>query len=596
MPDGNNLTIDFNDASFDNDVDITAPAIPDLDVAFPIDQTEVTLAAGTDFEKKGFEYNRVTAGPAVSSIALMPTGSDAMDEFLFEFDNDLDNDDTTDDPGVRITTASGTGRSQTVKEISLEGDFDNLHIDGSLEVNVVNPSGIETINLGQGKDTSNPDNITFVAGDTNGGTTGDKDDVATISVDASATMSGLYTGGNGYDTVKLVEGIRDDSGANVNFVYGADNPLTGGGLGPNSALVTSLSDDSSGIAFGIDEFESIQLTDNADVIQIAGGTGVGLTNVYDVPYLLMDGSGSNSMLKVQTGFTDGSKADVMLVHADSNVFLSFEFANDTDVGINAIFKDDGSATIDGHTEADMSSAKMMGYTPLSTINVDVTKEGGSGMTIDYLKGTNQHDMVTNKGSIGITVDLGGTDDMADVFTGSSSSSNDVLDARMVTDLSFTESTYTGMTMTSLPGGPAFGHTTSDYIRIEDVGAAEDGSQDGLKVKADVKDVDYIMVTDSGNDVDLYEDMTHLMDTKIISSGAGAGDVYGFGYDVVTSAEVYSFASEFNNRVYYEGNHTDFVDTGDDIEGHEGAFGAVAADKANGSGWEKQVADQYGLGK
>ena len=48
--------------------------------------------------------------------------------------------------------------------------------------------------------------------------------MATISVDATATMSGLYTGGSEYDMVKLVEGIRDDSGANVNFVYGADDP------------------------------------------------------------------------------------------------------------------------------------------------------------------------------------------------------------------------------------------------------------------------------------------------------------------------------------------------------------------------------------
>ena len=66
------------------------------------------------------------------------------------------------------------------------------------------------------------------------------------------------------------------------------------------------------------------------------------------------------------------------------------------------------------------------------------------MTIDYLKGTNQHDMVKNLGDIGITVDLGGSDGMADVFTGSSTSTNDVLDARMVTDLSFTASTYRDM--------------------------------------------------------------------------------------------------------------------------------------------------------
>ena len=60
MPDGNNLTIDFNDASFDSYDSEPSPSIPDLDVAFPIDQTEITLAAGTAVEKTGGEYNRVT--------------------------------------------------------------------------------------------------------------------------------------------------------------------------------------------------------------------------------------------------------------------------------------------------------------------------------------------------------------------------------------------------------------------------------------------------------------------------------------------------------------------------------------------------------
>ena len=202
MPDGNNLTIDFNDASFDND-SITTPSVPDLDVAFPIDQTEITMGSGAD-ARTGGEYNRVTAGTAVSSVALMPTGADAMEEFLFEFDDDLNNDGATDDPGVRITTASGTGATQTVKEINLQGDFENLHTDGSLEVYVNNPSGIEKITLGEGLDTSGADNITFVGGDT-GGTTGAGDDIATINVDASATMSGLYTGGADYDMVNLLK-------------------------------------------------------------------------------------------------------------------------------------------------------------------------------------------------------------------------------------------------------------------------------------------------------------------------------------------------------------------------------------------------------
>ena len=42
-----------------------------------------------------------------------------------------------------------------------------------------------------------------------------------------------------------------------------------------------------------------------------------------------------------------------------------------------------------------------------------------------------------------------------------------------------------------------------------------------------KDVDYIMVTDTGSDVDFYEDMSHLNDTQLIDGlGAGASDAYG----------------------------------------------------------------------
>jgi len=47
MPDGNNLTIDFSDASFDND-SITEPNIAnvDLDVVFPLDDSPITVGSG----------------------------------------------------------------------------------------------------------------------------------------------------------------------------------------------------------------------------------------------------------------------------------------------------------------------------------------------------------------------------------------------------------------------------------------------------------------------------------------------------------------------------------------------------------------------
>ena len=48
------------------------------------------------------------------------------------------------------------------------------------------------------------------------------------------------------------------------------------------------------------------------------------------------------------------------------------------------------------------------------------------------------------------------------------------------------------------------------------------------------------------DVDFYADMTHLLNSKIVSGlGTGATDAFGQGYDVITSAQVDSFAGDPN---------------------------------------------------
>jgi hypothetical protein len=436
------------------------------------------------------------------------------------------------------------------------------------------------------------------------------------------------------------------------------------------------------------------------------------------------------MMKVQTGFTDGGMADVMYVHADSNVYLSFEFANESGLGIQGSFGADGDIDITGH----IHGAADVG-TDGEVIDVNIDQTGGSGnLTIDYLEATSNHDMITNLGDIGITVDLGGSDGMADVFTGSSTSDNDVLDAREVHDLKFETSTY-----------------NAEYIRVKDVGSTTDGEH----VNADLKDVDFIMVRDraqgpevtqadvnvynqtttslqeavttaqgnvttheteqarldglvttaeeavttaegavttakgnanthasgkaaleaavttaqgnvttheteqarldglvttaedavttaegavttaKGNanthasgkaaleeavttaqgkltnhldngapiitDTDFYQDMSGLYGTgtEFISGlGQGQVDTYGQGYDVVTSAQVNSFATGSDMRVYYEGKHSDFVDTDDIVNGTEGNFDMSEGKSYRGSNWESEVASQsqYGPGQ
>ena len=81
-------------------------------------------------------------------------------------------------------------------------------------------------------------------------------------------------------------------------------------------------------------------------------------------------------------------------------------------------------------------------------------------------------------------------------------------------------------------------------------------------------------------------MSHLNDTQLIDGlGAGASDAYGAGYDVVTSAQVDKFADDEHLRVYYEGDHDDFIDTDDDMTYSDGVFTMSSGDSSRGSTWE-----------
>jgi hypothetical protein len=104
------------------------------------------------------------------------------------------------------------------------------------------------------------------------------------------------------------------------------------------------------------------------------------------------------------------------------------------------------------------------------------------------------------------------------------------------------------------------------------------------------------------DVDFLKDMTHLNGTKLMTGlGDGAEDAYGLGYDVMTSAQVDSFGTgsgTTNLRVYYEGDHDDFVDTDDNItvSRENGTVTMSSSSPTRGSGWEDTIAGQYGPGQ
>ena len=332
-----NLTIDFNDASFDeasSDVQ-PVPNNVDIDVVFPISDDPGFAVAQADNRGSSASSKGVGSGPA-TSIALMPdqTTQGVMQEFLFEFENDIDpNSSSNNDQGLRITTEGKNGSGQSViKQIDLQGTFENLHDGGTLDVyvhrgdidhdNNASTAKIATFDkfsLGAPSSTSNSgdDVALLVSGDTNGANMGDNDDIAQINVDATADMSGLYQGGSGFDILNLIEGTLSDNGARVDFTQGVK---IGNNTDVNSALVTNNGGSGSGLNFFMSEFETLELTNNADIIIIGGQTGHGLTNTYDAAYL--NNGSDNSMLEVKSGYTDGNAADFMYVNASSNVYLS----------------------------------------------------------------------------------------------------------------------------------------------------------------------------------------------------------------------------------------------------------------------------------
>ena len=137
-----------------------------------------------------------------------------------------------------------------------------------------------------------------------------------INVDATADMTGTYKGGDGFDVLKLVEGVVSDNGALVDFGKGAPGDS-------NSALINELWWYRKWIKLLIDGWETIELSNNADTVIIDDDTGVGLTTRFDTGYL--NGGQTNSMIELSTGFTDGGLKDILYVDADSNLYLNFDF-------------------------------------------------------------------------------------------------------------------------------------------------------------------------------------------------------------------------------------------------------------------------------
>ena len=123
---------------------------------------------------------------------------------------------------------------------------------------------------------------------------------------------------------------------------------------------------------------------------------------------------------------------------------------------------------------------------------------------------------------------------------------------------------------------AFGKD-GDYVTVDGI-----SELNAHEIMAELKNVDFIMVRDDyvdgatdyeqiyaqlhNDDVDFYSDNSAMYGIHQISGiGQLSSDLYGEGYDVMTSAVLESFG-DMSKEDLYDGKHSDFVDTYDRLLG------------------------------
>ena len=138
----NNLTIDFNDASFDeSNTDVQGPGGVDIDVVFPISDDPNFSVARAD-NRTGSETSTGLGTGTASAIALMPGCSNCKllwTSFYLEFEDNIDHDNNVNTPnrqGLKITTEGGSPGAEVINNINITGSFNDLHNGGTLDVHI----------------------------------------------------------------------------------------------------------------------------------------------------------------------------------------------------------------------------------------------------------------------------------------------------------------------------------------------------------------------------------------------------------------------------------------------------------------------------
>ena len=134
-----------------------------------------------------------------------------------------------------------------------------------------------------------------------------------INVNTSSDVSGLYDGGEGFDELALITDQNATNGVIVDF--SAVNQDVS-----NSAFIIPYDTNPSNVAFEINNWEKLSLTNNSDYAIITDNVGIDITDIYDANYFTT----SQSVLTIDPGQSGDGVDRLDVLDKDSQIHLSYD--------------------------------------------------------------------------------------------------------------------------------------------------------------------------------------------------------------------------------------------------------------------------------
>ena len=385
-----------------------------------------------------------------------------------------------------------------------------------------------------------------------------------------AGQSQPFLGGDAWDVLTFEHSV-----ANGHMFVGLDSGMAMFGNNVGSPLVT-FAEIGTGNPYDVD-WERVELlgSTNDTIIASSGlsaesantSLAVGNDEIIEGFFEIDPGLG-NDVIKVN----DVSQGITLDLGASYYTDLTLEDASGND-GTFGTADDQVKITID-------KSSQKGGYADgTNAYNSSAVIEGVVGQTpshgvIDYVAfGDGAWEHTTNYSEQGIAVDFGTTDGShRDAFWGSSKTNSDLIDLRGtdgVIDISDSSQSASGSKITiDIGSNVDIDAHSVDLLYVSEL----DGANNAIASDSDV------LV----NAEALYGDAKGIL-------GQASYDHNGDGYDVITSAKLVNWAGHGDKQIYYEGDHTDFTDSGDVLDRNASTYTvATTGVTAEQKGWMSAV--------